>query len=207
MQGTRIYIPVNFPSATKSGQRHTSKWLLPGVGAPDLIQHLPTRKLAKNVYQLEMQPSYAVACASLSPTASATLSFLTACEKATGVSASEILLNAQEVLAYIRAVVLREKEPLDAAAYALWVCGFSSEEPYEENDLYPSVQAVVQNAAKEFRGSDESLFDAAWNGNMENNAESLLATGAATTEQVITCREDVMEYLLARRVERETAYE
>ena len=43
------------------------KWLLLGVGAPDLIQHLPTRKIAKNVYQLEMQPSYAVACASLSP--------------------------------------------------------------------------------------------------------------------------------------------
>ena len=40
-----------------------------------------------------------------------------------------------------------------------------------------------------------------------NNAESLLATGAVTTEQVIACREDVMEYLLARRVERETAYE
>ena len=38
-----------------------------------------------------------------------------------------------------------------------------------------------------------------------NNAESLLATGAVTTEQVIACREDVMEYLLARGVERETA--
>ena len=40
-----------------------------------------------------------------------------------------------------------------------------------------------------------------------NNEESLLATGAVTTEQVIACREDVMEYLLARGVERETAYE
>ena len=44
-------------------------------------------------------------------------------------------------------------------------------------------------------------------GTWKNNAESLLATGAATTEQVITCREDAMEYLLARGVERETAYE
>lgn len=129
------HLPRNRDSGT------LQKWLLPGVGTPDLIQHLPTRKLAKNVYQLEMQPSYAVACANLSPTASATLSFLTACEKATDISASEILLNAQEVLAYIRAVVLREKEPSDAAAYALWVCGFSPEEPHEENDLYPSVQA------------------------------------------------------------------
>ena len=196
------HLPRNRDSGT------LQKWLLPGVGAPDLIQHLPTRKLAKNVYQLEMQPSYAVACASLSPTASATLSFLTACEKATGVSASEILLNAQEVLAYIRAVVLREKEPLDAAAYALWVCGFSSEEPYEENDLYPSVQAVVQKMPlKSFADLTRVFSMQHGTGTWKNNAESLLATGAATTEQVITCREDVMEYLLARRVERETAYE
>lgn len=40
-----------------------------------------------------------------------------------------------------------------------------------------------------------------------NNAESLLFTGAVTTEQVIACREDVLEYLLAHGVEREQAYE
>lgn len=196
------HLPRNRDSGT------LQKWLLPGVGTPDLIQHLPTRKLAKNVYQLEMQPSYAVACASLSPTASATLSFLTACEKATGISASEILLNAQEVLAYIRAVVLREKEPSDAAAYALWVCGFSPEEPHEENDLYPSVQAVVQKMPlKSFADLTRVFSMQHGTGTWINNAESLLATGAVTTEQVIACREDVMEYLLARGVERETAYE
>ena len=40
-----------------------------------------------------------------------------------------------------------------------------------------------------------------------NNVESLLSTGAVTTEQVIACREDVLEYLLAHGVEREQAYE
>lgn len=196
------HLPRNRDSGT------LQKWLLPGVGTPDLIQHLPTRKLAKNVYQLEMQPSYAVACANLSPTASATLSFLTACEKATDISASEILLNAQEVLAYIRAVVLREKEPSDAAAYALWVCGFSPEEPHEENDLYPSVQAVVQKMPlKSFADLTRVFSMQHGTGTWINNAESLLATGAVTTEQVIACREDVMEYLLARGVEREKAYE
>ena len=184
------------------------KWLLPGVDTPDLIQHLPTRKLAKNVYQLEMQPSYAVACASLFPTASAALSFLTACEKATGISASKISLNAQEVLAYIRAVVLREKEPSVAAAYALRACGFWSEKPHEENDLYPSVQVIAQKMLlKSFADLTRAFLMQYGTGTWINNAESLLATGAVTTEQVIACREDVMEYLLAHGVERETAYE
>ena len=40
-----------------------------------------------------------------------------------------------------------------------------------------------------------------------NNAESLLDTGALTAEQVIACREDVMEYLLTHGGEREQAYE
>ena len=104
--------------------------------------------------------------------------------------------------------MLREKEPSDAAAYALWVCGFSSEEPYEENDLYPSVQAVVQKMPlKSFADLTRVFSMQHGTGTWINNAESLLATGAVTTEQVIACREDVMEYLLARGVERETAYE
>lgn len=169
MQGTRIYIPVNFPILPRNRDSGAlQKWLLPGVDTPDLIQHLPTRKLAKNVYQLEMQPSYAVECASVYPIPSKALSFLASCEKAAGIPADEIALNAQDVLAYIRAVVLREKEPSDAAAYALRACGFWSEKPHEENDLRPSVQAVVQKMPlKELRGSDESLFDAAWNGNLD----------------------------------------
>ena len=195
------HLPRNRDSGT------LQKWLLPGVGTPDLIQHLPTRKLAKNIYQLEMQPSYAVECASVYPIPSKTLSFLAACAKATGISASEISLNAQEVLAYIRAVVPREKEPSDAAVYALWVCGFSPEEPHEENDLYPSVQAVVQKMPlKSFADLTRVFSMQHGTGTWKNNAESLLATGAATTEQVITCREDVMEYLLARQAERETTY-
>ena len=122
----------------------SQRWLLPNTNASDFIQHLPARKIAKNIYQLEMQPSYAVECASVYPIPSKALSFLAACEKAAGTSASEISLSAQEVLAYIRAVVLREKEPSDAAAYALRVCGFGPEESYEGNDLYPSIQAVVK---------------------------------------------------------------
>lgn len=196
------HLPRNRDSGT------SQRWLLPNTSASDFIKHLPARKIAKNIYQLEMQPSYAVECASVYPIPSKTLSFLAACEKATGVSASEISLNAQEVLAYIRAVVLREKEPSDAAAYALWVCGFSPEEPHEENDLYPSVQAVVQKMPlKSFADLTRVFSMQHGTGTWKNNAESLLATGAATTEQVITCREDVMEYLLARGAERETAYE
>ena len=196
------HLPRNRDSGT------SQRWLLPNTSASDFIKHLPARKIAKNIYQLAMQPSYAVECASVYPIPSKTLSFLAACEKATGISASEISLNAQEVLAYIRAVVLREKEPSDAAAYALWVCGFSSEEPYEENDLYPSVQAVVQKLPlKSFADLTRVFSMQHGTGTWKNNAESLLATGAATTEQVITCREDVMEYLLARGAEREIAYE
>lgn len=196
------HLPRNRDSGT------LQKWLLPCVSAPDFIQHLPAQKLAKNVYQLALQPDHTTKCASLSPIASATLSFLTACEKATGISASEISLNAQEVLAYIRAVVLREKEPSDAAAYALWVCGFSPEEPHEENDLYPSVQAVVQKMPlKSFTDLTRIFSMQHGTGTWINNAESILDTGAATTEQVIACREDVLEYLLAHGVERERAYE
>lgn len=196
------HLPRNQDSGT------LQKWLLPDVSTPDFIQHLPARKIAGNVYQLALQPDHTTACSNVSAIASAALSFLTACEKAIGISASEISLNAQEVLAYIRAVVLREKEPSDAAAYALWVCGFSSEEPYEENDLYPSVQAVVQKMPlKSFADLTRVFSMQHGTGTWKNNAESLLATGAVTTEHVIACREDVMEYLLAHGVERGPAYE
>ena len=161
-----------------------------------------------HVSRVDEQPLFTVASVGLAPTSGRDRSFLTACEKATGISASEILLNAQEVLAYIRAVVLREKEPSDAAAYALWVCGFSPEEPHEENDLYPSVQAVVQKMPlKSFTDLTRIFSMQHGTGTWINNAESLLSTGAVTTKQVIACREDVLEYLLAHGVEREQAYE
>lgn len=196
------HLPRNRDSGT------LQKWLLPCVSVPELIQHLPTQKLAKNVYQLALQPDHTTKCASLSPIASATLSFLTACEKTTDISASEISLNAQEVLAYIRAIVMCEKEPSDAAAYALWACGFSPEEPHEENDLYPSIRSVVQKMPlKNFTDLTRIFSMQHGTGTWINNAESLLATGAATTEQVIACREDVLEYLLTHGVEREQAYE
>ena len=196
------HLPRNRDSGT------SQRWLLPNTSASDFIKHLPARKIAKNIYQLEMQPSYAVECASVYPIPSKALSFLASCEKATGISASEISLNAQEVLAYIRAVVLREKEPTDAAAYALRVCGFSPEKPHEENDLYPSVQAVVQKMPlKSFADLTRVFSMQHGTGTWKNNAESLLSTGAVTMEQVIACREDVLEYLLAHGVEREQAYE
>ncbi len=196
------HLPRNRNSGT------SQRWLLPNTNISDFIQHLPTRKIVKNVYQLEMQPSYAVECASVYPIPSKALSFISACEKATGISASEISLNAQEVLAYIKAVVLHEKEPSDAAAYALWVCGFSPEEPCEENDLYPLVQMVVQKMPlKSFTDLTRVFLMQHGAGTWINNAESLLNTGASTAEQVIACREDVLEYLLTHGVDREQAYE
>ena len=104
--------------------------------------------------------------------------------------------------------MLREKEPSDAAAYALRVYGFSPEEPHEENDLYPSIWSVVQKMPlKSFTDLTRIFSMQHGTGTWKNNAENLLATGAATTEQVIACREDVMEYLTAHGVERELAYE
>lgn len=199
-------LTTHLPRDRDSGT--SQRWLLPNTNVSDFIQHLPTRKIVKNVYQLEMQPSYAVECASVYPIPSKALSFLAACEKAAGISASEISLNAQEVLAYIKAVVLREKEPSDAAAYALRVCGFGSVEPREGNDRYPLLQAVAQKMPlKSFTDLTRVFLmqygARAW----INNAESLLTTGALTAEQVIACREDVMEYLLTHGVEREQAYE
>lgn len=186
----------------------SQRWLLPNTNASDFIQHLPARKIAKNIYQLEMQPSYAIECASVYPIPSKALSFLAACEKATGIPVDEIALNAQEVLAYIRAVVLREKEPSDAAAYALRVCGFSPEELHEENDPYPSIMTIAQKMPL-ICFSDLMRINLLQYGTgvWIDNAESLLSAGMVTAKQLISCREDVMDYLLARGVKRESAYE
>ena len=196
------HLPRNRASGT------SQRWLLPNTNASDFIQHLPARKIAKNIYQLEMQPSYAVECASVYPIPSKALSFLVACEKATGISASEISLNAQEVLAYIRAVVLREKEPSDAAAYALQACGFWPEKLHEENNPYPSIMTIAQKMplicfSDLIRINLLQYGTGVW----IDNAERLLSAETMTAKQVISCREDVMEYLLTHGVNREQAYE
>ena len=196
------HLPRNRDSGT------SQRWLLPNTSASDFIKHLPARKIAKNIYQLEMQPSYAVECTSVYPIPSKALSFLAACEKAAGTSASEISLNAQEVLAYIRAVVLREKEPSDAAAYALRVCGFWPEKLHEENDPYPSIMTIAQKMplicfSDLIRINLLQYGTGVW----IDNAERLLSAETMTAKQVISCREDVMDYLLTRGVKRESAYE
>ena len=179
-----------------------------GYVAPDLIQHLPTRKIAKNVYQLEMQPAMRLHVRIFIPSETKHCHFLPPAKRlpiflqARSCSTRRRFLRISERLCCVK------KEPTDAAAYALWVCGFSPEEPHEENDLYPSVQAVVQKMPlKSFADLTRVFSMQHGTGTWINNAESLLATGAVTTEQVIACREDVMEYLLARGVEREKAYE
>ena len=187
-------------------------WCFCPGNSSSFLQHLPTYQVDRNIYRLMIRTCYKTAVPRIRAILHDGFDLLAACESAIKIKPDKTAIYGPEIYQKILAMASDETEKDSAVAQA---CRAFGSNMYSEPELFFN-DGVSQNIHREIlklmplrnyedlcRIINISHGAGAWFG----NAQELLEHGMVSPEQVITCREDVMEYLIRRGCKREMAFE
>lgn len=203
----------NFSYYIHIGRRNTSEdtfnsensiydWCFFPSNNYSLLQHLPTYQTDHNVYRLLIKAYHSMALPTIMTVFHKGLDLLAACETAIKIKPDKNAIYEPEIYQKISAQVsdAGEKDSLVEQA-----CGAFSLNLHSYSIMEREILKLMP-----LRGYEDLcriISVSHGTGTWFENAEELLKHGTVTPEQIITCREDIMEYLIRRSCKREIAFE
>ncbi len=209
--GSFLYhIAMRKPCGDETGPPYC--WYLCPSKNRRLLPHLPTYQIGESTYRLLFRADHWAAVPRIMPLAHTGLDLLAACEAAAGSPAAQIPLYSGEIYDAISSAVNDSAANGSVVDRVCHLFGLSphydAEFPFDsapQQDFLGSVfRSMPLCGYKDlYRIMNLSHSAGAW----WDNAEGLLERGDIVPAQVITCREDILDYLTDRGCDQKTAFE
>lgn len=204
------HISMRKPSGDEAGPLYY--WYLCPSKTRRLLPHLPAYQISDNTYRLLLRAGHWAAVPRIMALAHTGLDLLAACEEATGFPAAQIPLYSGEIYNAISRMANDSTEKGSVIDRACRLFGVSphcnAEFPFDDASQQEVLGSVFSSMP--LRGYEDlyrimnlSHSTGAWRG----NAKDALEQGNIMPAQVITCREDILDYLTDRGCDPQMAFE